>query len=141
MNFIRSKIDNKLLHIVHCLDGDNPQERLDIAPEDQFLQLCLLRVNKGRSFRAHKHLWKPPETKSVIAQESWVVIKGSVKVSFYDKDDTLLTTEILNPGDCSVTFEGGHAYEILEEDTVIYEYKTGPYMGQKLDKEFIKCQA
>ena len=93
MNFIRSKIDNKLLHIVHCLDGDNPQERLDIAPEDQFLQLCLLRVNKGRSFRAHKHLWKPPETKSVIAQESWVVIKGSVKVSFYDKDDTLLTTE------------------------------------------------
>ena len=34
--------------------------------------------------------------------------------------------------------EGGHTYSILEDDTVIYEYKTGPYFGQTLDKEFIR---
>ena len=27
--------------------------------------------------------------------------------------------------------------EILEEDTIVYEYKTGPYSGQKMDKIFI----
>ena len=34
---------------------------------------------------------------------------------------------------------GGHTYEILESDTLVYEYKTGPYEGQKLDKEFINA--
>jgi len=28
--------------------------------------------------------------------------------------------------------------EALEEETVFYEFKTGPYLGQKLDKEEIK---
>ena len=46
--------------------------------------------------------------------------------------------EIIKTGDCSITFEGGHTYTILEDDTIVYEYKTGPYYGQKLDKAFIK---
>ena len=41
---------------------------------------------------------------------------------------------ILNVGDCSITLEGGHTYTILENDTLIYEYKTGPYKGQENDK-------
>ena len=28
-------------------------------------------------------------------------------------------------------------YKHLVEDTIVYEYKTGPYEGQQLDKEFI----
>jgi len=43
----------------------------------------------------------------------------------------------LRPGDASFTLYGGHTYEILEDDTIVYEYKTGPYEGQKLDKTFI----
>ena len=27
--------------------------------------------------------------------------------------------------------------ENLEEDTFVYEFKTGPYKGQKFDKEFL----
>ena len=46
--------------------------------------------------------------------------------------------EVIKKGDCSMTFEGGHTYEILEDDTIVYEYKTGPYFGQILDKEFIR---
>ena len=72
-----------------------------------------------------------------IAQESWVVVKGSVKCTFYDIDDTIIATPILYSGDASFTLLGGHTYEILENDTIVYEYKTGPYEGQKLDKVFI----
>ena len=36
-----------------------------------------------------------------------------------------------------MTFQGGHTYEILEDDTIVYEYKTGPYKGQENDKVFI----
>jgi len=52
-------------------------------------------------------------------------------------DDTIIATPILYPGDASFTLEGGHTYEILEDNTLVYEYKTGPYEGQALDKKFI----
>jgi hypothetical protein len=45
-----------------------------------------------------------------------------------------LTQKEIGPGDCSMTFQGGHNYLALEEDTVVYEYKTGPYYGHAMDK-------
>ena len=73
----------------------------------------------------------------MIAQESWVIIQGSVKCTFYDLDDSILVESVLSVGDASFTLEGGHNYLILEENTLIYEYKTGPYEGHLLDKTFI----
>jgi len=134
---IYSKVEaDKLLHIINRDDGVT--ERLDIAPEDQFLQLALLNVQKGRVFKAHKHIWKAPSYDQVIAQESWVVLRGKVRISLYDIDDTLIEEVVIEAGDCSMTFEGGHSYEILEDNTQVYEYKTGPYLGQKLDKVFLE---
>ena len=129
-----SVINGKLLHIVNRLNEIHG--RTDIAPESEFLQLATLRMEKGKTFKPHKHIWKKGE-KEVIAQESWVVIKGYVKVTMYDVDDSIIAQPILGPGDCSMTFQGGHTYLILEDDTVVYEYKTGPYKGQANDKEFI----
>ena len=94
-------------------------------------------MDEGKTFRPHKHIYKPAPREQVIAQESWVVIKGAVLCHFYDIDDTLLERVMIKQGDCSMTFEGGHTYTILEDDTVVYEYKTGPYQGQKMDKVFL----
>ena len=136
MKKIYSKVEkDKLLHIINRYD--EIEGRSDVAPEDQFIQLATLRMEKGKTFRPHKHIWKPSSSPEVIAQESWVVIKGSVRIFMYDIDDSLIGEEIIKKGDCSMTFEGGHTYEILEDDTVVYEYKTGPYTGQANDKVFI----
>jgi cupin fold WbuC family metalloprotein len=133
---IYSKRDpSKLLHLVHRLD--EIEERTNVADDNQFLQLATLRMQRGKTFRPHRHVWKSPQYAMTIAQESWVVIQGSVEVSFYDTDGILLEKQIINRGDCSMTFEGGHTYTILEDDTVVYEYKTGPYYGQDRDKVFI----
>ena len=133
---IYSKQDpTKLLHIINRYD--EIEGRTDVAPGDQFIQLATLRMEKGKTFHPHKHIWKPASGPLVIAQESWVIIKGSVRIFMYDIDDTFIGEEVIKQGDCSMTFEGGHTYEILEEDTVVYEYKTGPYTGQKNDKVFI----
>ena len=83
-----------------------------------------------------KILWKDGEER-VIAQESWVIIRGSVKCSFYDTDGAILAEPILNVGDCSITLAGGHTYSILEDETLVYEYKTGPYKGSEKYKIFI----
>jgi hypothetical protein len=136
MKKIYSNIDHeKLLHIVYHPEAI--EKRLDIAPENQFLQAAIIKLPQGTKFRAHKHIWKDVFYDKLIAQESWIVMQGAVKVFYYDIDDTLLTTEIIRKGDCSMTFEGGHNYEILEDDTVVYEFKTGPYKGQVNDKQFI----
>ena len=136
MKKIISKVEpGKLLHIINRFD--EIEGRTDVAPEDQFIQLATLRMEKGKTFRPHKHIWKPAAKLEVIAQESWVVIQGSVKIFMYDLNDKLIGTEIINQGDCSMTFEGGHTYEILEEDTIVYEYKTGPYTGIENDKVFL----
>ena len=132
---IYSKIDGRLLHIVSRIYYING--RTDIVPENNFIQCASMRMNKGKTFKPHKHIVKDRHYPEQIAQESWIVIRGSVKCKFYDIDDTLIAEPILKPGDASFTLYGGHTYEILEDETLVYEYKTGPYEGQDLDKEFI----
>lgn len=132
---IKSKINNKTLHMVNCLE--DPKPRIDLVPSENFIQCALLKMDKGKTFPPHKHIKKKRTYKEQIAQESWVVIQGSVKCFFYDLNDELLETAILKQGDASFTLEGGHTYEVLEDNTIVYEYKTGPYEGQELDKEFI----
>ena len=132
---IKSKISNKVIHKVIKPNLDEAS-RLELIEPNHFIQCAYLRMEKGKTFRPHKHIWKEPSFDKMIAQESWVVIRGSVKVFFYDTDMTLLETHIINAGDSSFTLEGGHTYELLEDDTLVYEYKTVPYEGQEKDKVF-----
>ena len=92
-------------------------------------------MDNGKTFRPHKHITQHRQTD--ITQESWIVIQGRVKAILYDIDDTIIREPILEVGDCSMTFRGGHNYLCLEDDSIVYEYKTGPYTGQENDKTFI----
>jgi hypothetical protein len=130
-----SNIDGRLLHIVNRLDDLN--NRTELVPADNFLQCATLKMEKGKTFPPHKHIIKDRHYPEQIAQESWIVIKGSVKCIFYDIDDTIIAEPILYAGDASFTLYGGHTYEILEDDTLVYEYKTGPYEGITFDKVFL----
>jgi hypothetical protein len=132
---IRSKINNRLLHMVYRWE-DLKEQREDVAPENQFIQVSALDLKKDKTFKPHRHIWKPAPRDRVVAQESWCVMSGKVLAHFYDLNDELLETVELNDGDISLTFEGGHTYTILE-DARVYEYKTGPYEGQELDKVFL----
>ena len=129
-------VENKLLHMIYYKD-DLATTREDVAPEEQFIQVSALKLEAGKTFRPHKHIWKEAPEPEVIAQESWCVLEGRVKAHFYDLDDTLLGEYELEVGDISLTFEGGHTYTILE-DAKVYEYKTGPYQGVEKDKVFLE---
>tara|TARA_Y100000389_G_scaffold132720_1_gene130175 strand:- start:6946 stop:7356 length:411 start_codon:yes stop_codon:yes gene_type:complete len=136
MEKIYSKVEEgKLLHIINRLV--EVYGRQEVVPEDNFIQCATLKMDNGKTFPPHKHITKDRHYTEQIAQESWVVIKGRVKCKFFDIDDTLIAEPILEAGDASFTLYGGHTYEILEDDTIVYEYKTGPYEGQSLDKTFI----
>ena len=136
MEKIYSKVEpGKLLHIINRLS--EIEGRKEIVPKDNFIQCATLKMKKNKTFLPHKHIEKDRHYSKQIAQESWVIIQGSVKCTLYDIDDTIIAEPILQPGDASFTLYGGHTYIILEDNTLVYEYKTGPYEGQKLDKTFI----
>ena len=140
MEKIYSKVEEGLLlHVVWRLDDTLNQEgfRTEIIDPDNFIQCSALRMDEGKTFKPHKHIYKDRHNPRQIAQESWVVISGSVQCVFYDLDDTIIAEPILMAGDVSFTLHGGHTYKILEDRSVIMEYKTGKYEGQKFDKKFI----
>lgn len=136
MEKIYSKVNGKLLHQVvrfnEIIDG-----RENVSEDDTYIQCATLKLPKGHTFKPHKHNINPRHDENYIPQESWCVMRGKVQCIFYDIDDTIIAEPILSAGDVSFTFLGGHNYLILEEDTIVYEYKTGPYFGQKIDKTFI----
>ena len=141
MEIIYSKIEEgRILHLIKRLSEIEQQgvDRVDIVMPQNFIQCSALNLKSGKTFKPHKHICKERTYDCQIAQESWIVVRGSVKCIFYDIDDTIIAEPILHVGDVSFTLGGGHNYLILEDNTIVYEYKTGPYEGQEFDKVFLK---
>jgi len=136
MKKIYSIIDkSKILHINYTLNDFKKRE--DIVDSKEFLQVASITLTKNQTFRPHQHIWKDNLNDKIIAQEAWIVIKGSVRVDYYDLDGSKIISTILNEGDITITLEGGHNYQSLSDNTMVYELKTGPYLGIELDKKFI----
>ena len=125
----------ELYHLV-VRAADFKEGRVDIIQPHNFIQCSMLKLKNGQTFKPHKHIYKQGPSR-IIAQESWVVIQGKVRAIFYDENNKVIRKAPLFAGDASFTLKGGHTYEILEDNTLVYEFKTGPYTGQENDKEFI----
>lgn len=129
----------KLLHIIcnksYFTKMKSP--RLDISSKEQFIQVATLLLSKNQTFLAHRHIWKVPRFKKTIAQESWIILEGKVRMYAYDIDGSFIKSFLLKNGNFSITYEGGHNYKALTKNTKVIEYKTGPYEGVKRDKVFI----
>lgn len=129
-------IEKKLLHqIIRKSDFQFINERNDISNEKEPLQFAMIKANELRRYPAHIHLENIKNTN--ITQETWIIIHGCVLVKLYDVDGSEIYKTNLYQGDATITFYGGHSYEILENNTLVYEIKSGPYLGQIKDKKFI----
>lgn len=124
----------KVLHIIHR-KRDAEQGRKDMVEPDQFIQVATIKHQAGKTFNPHRHIMYPRH-EVYITQESWVVVSGLVEVTLYDLDNSVLHTDVLEPGDCSITLEAGHNYKFIQ-DGFVYEFKTGPYLGVNHDKVMI----
>ena len=133
MKKIYSRVQEDVL--LHIVNRSITKDRVDLSPKHEYLQVACFEMGKGKTFRPHKHIENNRQTQ--ITQESWVVVRGKVKAVLYDLDDKVIATEILEQGECVITFRGGHTYECIDDDTAVYEFKTGPYEGQEKDKVFI----
>ena len=134
-SFYSEEDQSILLHQLFRPNDKEGPHRINISPVNESIQVCHLSLANNQTFRAHKHVFYKRDMP--MAQESWVVISGRVEVFYFDLNDRLITTRILKQGDCTVTYRGGHNYKSLEKDTIVYEFKTGPYFGTEKDKVFL----
>lgn len=136
MTKIYSRVQPGLLLHQVFRRSDAKAGRQDIVHPDNYIQCASLVLDKGTTFKPHKHIVKE-RSWNVISQESWIILKGSVTCHFFDIDGKHLQDEVIKEGDQSFTLHGGHTYTIMEDGTEIREYKTGRYENQENDKVFI----
>lgn len=115
---------------------DFPEGRQDVSQVGEPLQLSTIHAEKDKVWSAHAHLERTVTT-FAPAQETWIVVAGEVEVTYYDLDDSEIGRVILGPGDCTITWRGGHGYRALKEGTCVYEIKSGPYFGRSRDKRLL----
>jgi len=119
-------IDKKLLDVVTSKAKVSERLRMNYNLHDSpdaKAQRLLNALEPGTVLPIHRHR----ET-----AETYIVLRGSIKVLFYT-DDRVLTNEfVVNPLDrvYGVHIPEGqwHTLEVLESGTVIFEVKDGPYM-------------
>lgn len=127
-------MNDKTLHIVHSINDDS--NRTDIVSPNEYIQVACMRPEFGQYFKPHYHLRRECSYDTVITQETWIIISGSIEASYYDENNSLLCRRVLNAGECTITLGGGHSYKCLDENTTVYEIKNGPYVGRETDKEY-----
>ena len=135
MDKIYSKVKKDCLLLTLNRKEDISDNRTDLSPAEEYLQCATKTLTKGMNFKPHRHNKLVRETD--MTQEAWVFLSGKVRAKFYDLDDSLILDTELGAGDCVIVFKAGHGFEVLEDDTILYEFKTGPYFGVEADKTFI----
>jgi len=99
------------------------------------MQLGVMRKNKEH-ITNHIHKIRNRQCKS-ISNEFHYVIRGKVIVSLFNYEKELVTKVMLMPNMFCILYSGGHGFEILKDDTLMIELKSGSFTSTDEDKEKI----
>jgi cupin fold WbuC family metalloprotein len=130
-NFLEiiSSSEGQLAYIV---DGNwSPERTLFLTPDDFGQQMGMIVYKKNQEIPAHIHL---PITRTVEGTTECVIVRsGECEIDIFDSNRQKIVTRHLKTGDIVLLLKGGHGFRMLE-DTVLFEVKQGPYVGNA-DKE------
>ncbi|MBI3500276.1 MAG: hypothetical protein HY063_00630 [Bacteroidetes bacterium] len=121
------------LLVLVCRDNEWTDGLNFITPDSFFVQAGTWGYNKGKILAAHIHK-EHPRT-ALKTYETVYVKQGKLKAFIYDNDRKFVKEIILSAGDYAVFAEGGHGYEILEDNTKVLEVKNGPFVSVEKDKD------
>src|SRR5437016_2367178 len=97
-------------------------------------QLAYMRHPAGKIIDAHVHNPVPREVQ--YTQEVLFIIRGKLRVDFYNDSQQYLESRILTAGDVILLIRGGHGFEVIEELEMI-EVKQGPHVGEQDKTRFV----
>ncbi len=130
------KITEGDLILAIVIRGEDWEEGLNFVSSDgDYLQVGTWGYKKGKKLEPHTHLIEHREVSRT--QEIIFVKEGRVKADIYTEKEELLQSVELKTGDAIILLNGGHGYEVLEDNTKVLEVKNGPYVGADKDRKRI----
>jgi len=125
MNIINSELLDRLTATAGKTDRLRINHNLHSSPDSKSQRL-LNALEPGTQIPIHKHDNTP---------ETYILLRGRMRVDFYDDNNTITESAILDSreGIYGIDIPAGqlHTVEVLEHGTVIFECKDGPYMAIK----------
>lgn len=129
-------MDGDLTLAIVIRDEDWEEGLNFVSSEEDYQQVGIWEYNKGKKLAPHIHLIEPREV--LRTQEVVFVKEGRIRADIYTEKEEFLKSVELVRGDFIVLLNGGHGYEILEDDTKVLEIKNGPYVGADRDRKRIR---
>ena len=124
-------IDNKVLDELSAKAKASPRLRMNLNFHESLEDKChrfLNAMEPGTVVPIHHHPTK---------EESFVVLRGKIRVTTYNDDGSVIEDHILSPteGRYGVNVEKNiwHKVEALESNSVIFECKDGPYVLHEVE--------
>ena len=124
-------IDEQFLNMVSAQAKESPRLRMNYNFHQSLEDKChrmLNAVEPGTRVPIHRHPTK---------DESFVVLRGKVKVTTYNDNGSVLESVVLcqEEGRYGVDIKKGvwHNLESMEPDSVIFECKEGPFVPHEVE--------
>lgn len=93
------------------------------------IQVLLMKRKQGHVVTKHMH--KKIRKISQQPQEALVVVRGQLQASIFDRKGKFISKKNITAGQCLLLADGGHEVKITK-NALIYEFKTGPYVDDKI---------
>ena len=103
-----------------------------VSDNSDSLQVGVFCNDSGVDIVNHVHNIFRRET--TTTQELIYLIKGKLKARVFTRDKKLVAERILLAPCMIYLIEGGHGFTVLDDDTIFFEAKNGPYFGVDIDK-------
>ena len=103
------------------------------TPNNLNLQCGFMKHKKNYVIKPHLHLKRV--NKIFYTSETIILLKGKLRIDFYDNKKKYLFSKILYSSEIIVLITGGHGFKTLNNCEMI-EVKQGPYSMAKDKKKF-----
>ena len=114
---------------IHASLGDLKEGTFPSTDPSWSIQLLMMNRRAGHIVAKHTH--KKITKTTNMPQEAIVVIKGAILASIFDRSGSLITKQTVSAGECLLIVDGAHEVEVTE-DALIYAFKDGPYVEDKI---------
>ena len=105
------------------------------TPTDATQQFGFMKHKKNHFIKQHKH--NKRLTRILRSTEVILLLKGTLRVDFYNNNNKYLLSKIINERDIIMLIHGGHGFKVLKNVEMI-EVKQGPY---RLASDKVKFKA
>ena len=126
---IEKIIHNKKLYALIVRKYNKRQNGINFFTPNHFSQqLGFMKHEKNYMIKPHYH--KKRLTKILITTEIILIVKGILRVDFYNEKQKYIFSKLLKKNQIILLMHGGHGFKVIK-DVEMLEFKQGPFSVKK----------